>query len=153
MNWNKNKIKNNIRRNSCYSTVSAGLVLRQLQVVQYSSWSICLPHWVSLSWCCCQLDAVNSTRCLGFHDVCFIPIPDPAHTEHEHRTELFSSSFSIRHLQSLLPIQTELPCFGSFSAARKPSPTARAWQLRDRAGSKAERDLCLNRAKQACSGG
>lgn len=81
------------------------------------------------------------------------PYPDLAHTEHEHRTELLSSGFSIQHLQPLLPIQTELPRFGSFSAARKPSPTATAWQLRDRAGSKAERDLYLNRAKRACSDG
>lgn len=57
MNWNKNKIKNNIARNSYYSVLSAWLVLRQQ------------------GWCCCQLDAVNATRCLGFQDVCLIPIP------------------------------------------------------------------------------
>lgn len=105
------------------------------------------------AWDAAAASLMQPIQVFGFHDVCLTPIPDPAHTEHEHRTELFSSSFSIQHLQSLLQTQTELPCFGSFSAARKPSPTALAWQLRDRTGSKAERDLYLNRAKRAYSVG
>jgi len=83
---------------------------------------------------CCQLTQPTLPCVQGYGiDVPLLPLillPLSTNTG-----QLFSNTFSMQHLQLLLLMQTELPRFGSSSAARKPSP---CWQLRDGAGSKTE---------------